>query len=109
MFTDGVGQHRLTQPGPQSRHGGRVDDLPGLPGSSHPLQGDLRPEHDGHDVDLHAHPPAVVHVDPGVVPQEVNAGHLEELLGLVEQVDELLLLGDVAGDETNPEQEIIAG
>ena len=46
----------------------------------------------------------MIEVDPSIVGQQVNTRHLEELLGLVEQVGELLLLCDVALDKTNPQQ-----
>ena len=98
---DGVGRHLLGEAGPHPRHGGGVDDLAGLPRLPHPLQSDLRPQHHRDDVDLHTLPPPEVEVDPGVVGQYVHAGHFEELLGLVEQIDELLLLGNVAHHEAD--------
>ena len=92
MLGDGVGGHLLVQPGSHPGHGGGVDDLAGLPGLPHPLHGQLRTEHHGDDVDLHALPPAKVGVDPGIVCQDVDTRHLEELLGPVKQGSELLLL-----------------
>merc|ERR1719167_172413 len=86
--------------GPDAGQRGRVHDEAAFAALTHvhAVHGQVEALHDGDNVDLHALFPAQVHANAGVVDKDVHGG-LEEGLGSVVEVDQVLVLGDVTGDE----------